>query len=79
MTNLVDTMALVLFIGAARAEATPEQLEQLRERVKPAMHGRYKRTGDESEVRAIVADIMGADWEPNAEWAVWIDRLGDDD
>lgn len=43
----------------AYEKATPEQRRALRTVVLPLMHGAYLETGDESEVRRAVSDIMG--------------------
>ncbi|EWT05055.1 hypothetical protein N864_07585 [Intrasporangium chromatireducens Q5-1] len=75
MTALAESLRLVLLVGAARADATPEQLDALRDRIPEAMRGRYVSTGDETEVRAVLLDVMGRDWKPSGEWAAQIDRL----
>lgn len=71
MTSFVEGIALTLFLGAARAEATPEQLDRLRELMPPALQS-YRRNGDEGPVRAAVAAVLGAGWEPSGEWAMWL-------
>lgn len=62
-------------MGAARADATPSQLVHLRDVLLPALEGHYLETADESEVRLILAQIMGEDWAPTGEWAAQIGLL----
>lgn len=71
MTGFAEALGLVMLIGAARSDANPGQAERLRAEVPELMH-RYRQDGDETPVRAAVADIMGADWEPSGEWSRFI-------
>ena len=57
-----------LLVGAASADATPEQqlrLEEIPDLVKRGIEPRV--------IGALVFDIMGDDWSPSPEWA---ERLG---
>lgn len=74
MTTLSEGLAFTLFIGAARADATAEQVGRLRAEVMPLLDA-YRVTGDESPVRQKVREIMGAGWEPTGDWAAQIGRL----
>jgi hypothetical protein len=79
MTVLAESLRLVLLVGAARADAAPDQLDALRERIPAAMRGQYVSTGDEAEVRAVLLEVMGHDWKPSGQWAAQIDRLSGDE
>jgi hypothetical protein len=70
---LSDHLVMTLLVGAARADASPAQVEQMRARIVPVMR-------DQSvpyvEVRAVLQQIMGPDWAPSGDWAAQIDALG---
>lgn len=72
--SFTESLAFVLYVGAARSAATPVQRDALRARVIPAL-GIYRATGNEGPVRAVIRDVMGATWEPDAEWKTMIDKL----
>jgi len=74
-TALNRVLKMVTFLGAARADATAEQLALLRSDVMPLMHGDYQQTGDETPIRKSVAGIMGYDWQPTGEWAAYLRKL----
>jgi hypothetical protein len=61
------SLAFTLFVGAARYDATPEQVSMLKAQVVPLLDG-YKETGDETAVREAVHRIMGPQWKPNADF-----------
>lgn len=50
------------YLRAAYDRAGLEQQYLLRSRVLPLLRGTYLETGDESEVRDAVREIMGPDW-----------------
>lgn len=68
------TLSLVLFVGAARADATPEQLEQLREHVLPLVDA-MREDGDVRPLLNTVLDVMGPNWNITGEWKQLLDRL----
>jgi hypothetical protein len=67
-------MALVLYVGAARADARPEQFAELRDGMHPALDT-YRDTGDTRPLLDLVARVRGADWEPTGKWKRQIDLL----
>lgn len=70
MSAMTDALNLVLLIGAATNDATPEQRHQLEVEVLPAME-RYKAMElNEPDVKAVVQHIMGADWKPGEAWTL---------
>lgn len=69
MSAMAAALRLLLLVGAARADATPEQLERLRAELPTALRGRYASTGDESEVRALLVKVMDPSWAPSGKWA----------
>lgn len=68
MTTLAEALRLTLLIGAAHADATPVQREQLRQRLTPLLR-RYRADGDDTHLRAALRDVMGPTWAPSGEWA----------
>ena len=67
-------LALVMFIGSARAEATLDQRSRLAAEVKPLL-GTFRADGDPKPLLLKVIEIMGPEWEPSGEWKAWIDSL----
>lgn len=67
-------LAFVMFIGAAKADATPEQAARLRDAVQPLIDD-LRAGGDPTPILAAVVEAMGPDWTPSEEWRVWIDGL----
>lgn len=59
---------LLITVGAARTDATPEQLEQLKDGLIPYMRDEFPQTGDTTYVYNTIAGIMGPNWQPSAEW-----------
>jgi len=72
--SFAGPLAFTLFIGAARADATPAQRQALQERLMPLLP-RYRSEGDEGPIRAAVRDVMGVDWKPTGQWREWISKL----
>lgn len=75
-TTVTDALVLTLYAAAARADATPEQVEALRRQVMPVLEGVYLATGDQTPVRAVIRSVMGQGWRPAGQWAEQIRRLG---
>jgi hypothetical protein len=71
VSEVTDTLAMLLYVGAARAAGTPAQVRAIQDRVLPAVaDGRPNR-----EVRREVRAIMGRTWRPAGEWAERIAAL----
>ena len=75
-------MAFTLFIGAARADANPDQIKSLRANVLPAIADLKRRDLTPEETRRVlvvvltrVQTIMGHDWQPQGEWMVAINSM----
>jgi hypothetical protein len=68
------SLNFTLFVGAARQDATPEQVSMLRAQVTPLLDA-YKDTGDETAVREAVHRIMGPQWKPNRDFRTAIVEL----
>lgn len=79
MSALGGNLAFLMFVGAARADASPDQLAQLRERLPPLLDA-YKAEGNPRPTMEAVIDIMGPTWRPQGDWARQIDTFlkGDD-
>jgi hypothetical protein len=67
-------LALVMFIGAARADADPTQRDRLKAEIPPLLE-EYVHEGSPETVLRQVVEIMGPQWRPTGEWATWIDGL----
>lgn len=67
-------LALVMFIGAARADADPTQRDRLKAEIPPLLE-EYGDGGSPETVLRQVVEIMGPQWRPTGEWATWIDGL----
>jgi hypothetical protein len=65
--TFVASLAFTLFVGAARYDATPEQVSMLKAQIIPLLVA-YKENGDETAVREAVHRIMGPQWKPNVDF-----------
>lgn len=68
--SIAKSMKIVLTVGAAQSDATPEQRDQLKLRLVPYVQSNaYVKLGREEPIWAMLKDIMGRDWTPSGEWA----------
>lgn len=69
-------LLVVMFIGAANQDATPEQRARLRGEALPPLKDETLTAAQayEKTVRTAAA-IMGPDWRPRGEWDEWITAL----
>ena len=67
-------LAFVMLIGAAKADASPEQAVLLRDAVQPLIDD-MRSGGSPMPILAAVIKVMGPDWTPSEDWRVWIDGL----
>lgn len=72
--TLAASLEFTLFVGAARADATANQVHLMRTKVIPLLMA-YKDSGDETPVREAIHRIMGRQWMPNAEYREAIAQL----
>ncbi|MFC9555563.1 hypothetical protein ACFTWF_32530 [Rhodococcus sp. NPDC056960] len=63
------TLSFIMKVAAARQDATPDQLLQLRDRLVPRLR-EFQATGDTTLCEAILREIMGADWKPTGQFAL---------
>lgn len=57
-------------VAAARQDATPHQLTQLRKRIVPLLKSNPRLlVSDPQRLTDELADIMGPDWKPSGQWA----------
>ena len=70
--QLAGHLAFLMFVGAARADANPEQRTRLRDEIKPMLDG-FRETGNPEPTMRKVAEIMGEEWEPSGDWPEQID------
>lgn len=72
-------LAVVMFVGAANADATREQRNQLRDQALPPLKDSSLTPSQayEKTVRRTAA-IMGPAWRPNGEWEDWLLALLDE-
>lgn len=73
VADIERMQALLMTAGAARAAATPRQLMRLQLELAPYMRGEFRETGDTTFIYEKIADIMGPDWEPTAEWRAYLE------
>lgn len=64
---LAKVMTFIYVLSAARHDATPAQLAELREHVVPEVK-KFRVTGDPAPVVKRIREIMGADWQPTGEF-----------
>lgn len=66
--SIAPALLVVMFVGAANADATPEQRERLRTTV--SFLRDRSLTASEAYVKAVkhTAEVMGPDWRPKGEW-----------
>lgn len=76
IADIERMQALLMTAGAARAAATPRQLMRLQLELAPYMRGEFRETGDTTFIYEKIADIMGPDWEPTAEWRAYLEVDG---
>lgn len=70
----VEPLAFALYIGAAMEAGDPMQRVRVKARVLPLLP-QYRADGDERLIRAVIRDVLGAEWVPTGEWQAWIDKL----
>ena len=61
--SLSSLLGITMYVGAARADATPEQLEELRSRLSPFIENRVV-----EGIIDVVNEVMGPDWKPSGPW-----------
>lgn len=82
MSAVAGYLAFTLFFGAAWHDATEQQRETLRAKIKPLMEDMKEPSispahGRQLTVMILVETqrIMGDDWKPSGQWATQIDKL----
>lgn len=82
VSALAGYLAFTLFFGAAWNDATEEQREVLRARIKPLLEESKDQSTSPARGRQLTAmilvetqRIMGDDWKPSGQWAAQIDKL----
>lgn len=72
-------LLVVMFIGAANADATNEQRARLRDEVLPVL-GDQDTPPRQAMANAVLltGEIMGSKWRPKGEWEEWITNLLED-
>lgn len=68
-------LAFTMYVAAANYDATPEQREELRFRIRPLLF----QLKEESWVAEIIMrqlhEVMGLDWRPTGAWAQYIEEF----
>lgn len=75
MDAMGAALTVVMFVGAANADATPAQREQLKTAIEPFKDKDLTASEAYAAVIRGTADIMGPAWRPRGEWDAWITRL----
>jgi hypothetical protein len=68
-------LTVVMFVGAANSDATPEQRTQLKDAIAPLSDKSIPASDAYAQVIRRTADVMGPEWRPSGEWAEWITAL----
>ena len=74
LSGLSRYMTLIYLVAAARKDATPEQVEQLKAATALLREPAGPGTGA-GDVAQRVVDIMGPDWMPADEWIEAIEAM----
>lgn len=67
MTTIEDSIMITLWSISAKADATPEQLAEFKEKLPPVVAAYRARLVDEPAIYAVFREIMGPDWEPMSD------------
>lgn len=70
-TSIGRTMTLIYLVGAARADATPEQVLELKTNVDRLREPEVSMR----DIAERVFEIMGPEWAPAGEWLAAIDAM----
>lgn len=70
-----SALTVVMFVGAANADASPDQRALLKDAIKPLRDDSL--TPSEAYVAVVLgtAEVMGPDWRPTGQWDEWITAL----
>lgn len=71
----IKQLQLTLWIGAATNDATTEQFERLRERLRGELN-KHRIEDNTNGLCQAVLEIMGADWEPSGSFREQLEALG---
>ena len=69
-------MILTVYVGAARADCTPEEAAVLRQELSGPLDDYQAGWYDESDIIDIVNQLMPAGWAPSGDWKKQLDVLG---
>lgn len=79
MTPIAQVVRIGLIVGAAKADATREQLKALQTTVIPACSDEHwLKYGDEEPILSAIREIMGPNWKPCEVWAQRIAAVSPD-
>jgi hypothetical protein len=76
VTAFIKPMILTLYVAAARAAASNDQVLQLQERVLPAMEQYRRYELDEGQVMDLVDEVMGGPWDLPEDFSGQLVALG---
>jgi hypothetical protein len=68
-------LAFTLYLGAAVAEATPDQRAALQREVKPLIAELRESNAAAPKILNVVTRVMGPEWHPTGEWEQFISNL----
>lgn len=75
MSEFNKSLAVTMFVGAARAEATARgQFQNLNQAVLPVT-AQFRKDGRAGPIVEACLSVLGEDWSPGAEWAEYIVAL----
>lgn len=76
VTSLGDALILVTYVGAARADCTPEDAVLLRHGLEGPLEDYRAGQYDEDDIIDIVNQLMPTGWSPSGDWKRQLDALG---
>lgn len=72
--HIADTLRVVTYITAAKADASAEQGQRLREERSEHLEA-YRQGGPEQDILDWLQDVMGPDWKPSGEHGAFLETL----
>lgn len=76
MTTLNDALTLIIYVGAARADSTPEGAAVLRQELSGPLDDYRAGLYDEWDIIDIVDQLMPEGWAPSGDWERQLEALG---
>lgn len=72
--QIADTLRVVTYVAAAKADASAEQDRRLREERSEHLEA-YRQGGSGQDLLDWLQDVMGPDWKPSGEYGAFLETL----